>query len=140
MDRCSRTSETACKCRFSKTTVTGARRKQAVKPGALHPFHYRRELLETCERLGVVLESCSPLEQGRALDDPTVVTVARRVDRTPAQVLLRWGVQKNTVVIPKSRRRERIIENAQIFDFELDDDDMRTLDALDRTGGNGRGR
>ena len=123
-----------------ETTVTGARRKPAVNQVLFTPFHYRRELLGTCERLGVVLESYSPLEQGRALDDPTVVTVARRVDRTPAQVLLRWGVQKNTVVIPKSSRRERIVENAQIFDFELGDDEMRTLDALDRTGGTGRGR
>ncbi len=87
-----------------------------------------------------MLECYSPLEQGRALDDPTVTAVARRVERTPAQVLLRWGVQRNTVVIPKSSRRERIVENAQIFDFELGDDDMRTLDALDRTGGTGRAR
>ena len=87
-----------------------------------------------------LLERAVALEQGRALDHPTVVAVARRVDRTPAQVLLRWGVQKNTVVIPKSSRRERIVENARIFDFELSDDDMRTLDALDRTGGTGRGR
>ena len=85
------------------------------------PFHYRRELLDTCDRLGVVLESYSPLEQGSALDDPTVVAIARRIERTPAQVLLRWGVQKNTIVIPKSSRRERIVENAQIFDFELGD-------------------
>ena len=117
-----------------ENTVTGARRKPAVNQVLFTPLHYRRELLETCERLGVVLECYSPLEQGRALDDPTVVAVARRVDRTPAQVLLRWGVQKNTVVIPKSSRRDRIVENAQIFDFELGDDDMRTLDALDRTG------
>jgi diketogulonate reductase-like aldo/keto reductase len=123
-----------------ENTVTGARRKPAVNQVLFTPFHYRRELLETCERLGVVLECYSPLEQGRALDHPTVVAVARRVDRTPAQVLLRWGVQKNTVVIPKSSRRERIVENARIFDFELSDDDMRTLDALDRTGGTGRGR
>ena len=106
MDRCSRTSETACKCRFSKTTVTGARRKQAVKPGALHPFHYRRELLETCERLGVVLQSFSPLEQGRALGEPTVVTVARRVDRTPAQVLLRWGQKRPDLRLRARRRRD----------------------------------
>ena len=123
-----------------ENTVTGARRKPAVNQVLFTPFHYRRELLETCARLGVVLESYSPLEQGRALDDPTVVAVARRVDRTPAQVLLRWGIQKNTVVIPKSSRRERIVENAQIFDFELGGDDMRRLEALDRTGGTGRGR
>jgi len=123
-----------------ESTVAGARRKPAVNQVLFTPFHYRRELLKTCERLGVVLECYSPLEQGRALDDPTVTAVARRVERTPAQVLLRWGVQRNTVVIPKSSRRERIVENAQIFDFELGDDDMRTLDALDRTGGTGRGR
>jgi 2,5-diketo-D-gluconate reductase A len=52
-------------------------------------------------------------------------------------VLLRWGVQHGAVVIPKSSRRERIVENAQIFDFELSEDDMRALDALDRTGGTG---
>ena len=121
-------------------TVTGARRKPAVNQVLFTPFHFRSELLETCARLGVVLECYSPLEQGRALDDPTVGAVARRVDRTPAQVLLRWGIQKNAVVIPKSSRRDRIVENAQIFDFELGDDDMRTLDALDRTGGTGRGR
>ena len=121
-------------------TVQGARRTPAVNQVLFTPFHYRRELLGTCERLDVVLESYSPLEQGRALDNPTVVDVARRADRTPAQVLLRWGVQKNTVVIPKSSRREHIVENAQIFDFELGEDDMRALDALDRTGGTGRGR
>ena len=71
------------------------------------------------------------------VDDATVGAIAERIERTPAQVLLRWGVQKGTVVIPKSSRRERIVENAQIFDFELGEDDMRTLDALDRTGGTG---
>jgi diketogulonate reductase-like aldo/keto reductase len=121
-------------------TVAGARIKPAVNQVLFSPFHYRRELLDTCDRLGVVLESYSPLEQGSALDDPTVVAIARRIERTPAQVLLRWGVQKNTIVIPKSSRRERIVENAQIFDFELGDSDMQALDALDRTGGTGRGR
>jgi 2,5-diketo-D-gluconate reductase A len=84
-----------------------------------------------------VLESYSPLEEGRAVDDPTVVAIAGRIDRSPAQVLLRWGVQKDTIVIPKSSRRERIVENAQIFDFELGEDDMRALDGLDRTDGTG---
>ncbi len=121
-------------------TIADARIKPAVNQVLFSPLHYRRALLEACERLGVVLESYSPLEQGRALGDPTVVEIARRVERTSAQVLLRWGVQKNTVVIPKSVRRERIVENAQIFDFELGPDDMKALDGLDRTGGTGRGR
>ena len=86
----------------------------------------------------MVLESYSPLEQGRALDDPTVTGIAASLGRTPAQVLLRWGVQKDTIVIPKSSRRERIVENAQIFDFELSEEDMLALDGLDRTAGTGR--
>jgi len=71
------------------------------------------------------------------MHDPAVVGVAEEVGRTPAQVLLRWGLQKGAVVIPKSRREERIRENAQIFDFGLDEAAMEALDALDRTGGAG---
>ncbi len=104
------------------------------------PLHYRRKLLELCEQRGVVLEAYSPLERGRALDNATVVEIARRAQRTPAQVMLRWGIQRGAVVIPKSIHRERIIENAAIFDFNLPDEDMRALDALDSTGGTDRGR
>jgi diketogulonate reductase-like aldo/keto reductase len=118
-------------------TVARARRKPVVNQVQFSPFAYRRALLDRCNSLGVVLESYSPLEQGRVVDDPTVGAIARRIERTSAQVLLRWGVQRGTVVIPKSSRRERIVENAGIFDFELGEDDMRTLDALDRTGGTG---
>ena len=118
-------------------TVRKARIKPAVNQVHFSPLHYRRRLLEACNSLGVVLESYSPLEQGRVIDDSTVGGVAKRIERTPAQVLLRWGVQKGTIVIPKSSRRERIVENAQIFDFELSEADMRTLDGLDRTGGTG---
>jgi 2,5-diketo-D-gluconate reductase A len=64
-----------------------------------------------------------------------VARIAERLGRTPAQVLLRWCVQRGIPVIPKSTHRERIGENAQIFDFELTDDDMAALDALDRTKG-----
>jgi diketogulonate reductase-like aldo/keto reductase len=101
-------------------------------------FKHRRGLLEACEQAGVVLEAYSPLTTGRQLGDPRVAEVARRYDRTPAQVLLRWCVQRDLPAIPKSTRRERIEENAQIFDFELSDEDMAALDALDETGGTGR--
>jgi 2,5-diketo-D-gluconate reductase A len=102
------------------------------------PFKYRRTLLEACEQAGVALEAYSPLTTGRQLGDPRIAEVARRYDRTPAQVLLRWCVQRDIPTIPKSTRRERIEENAQIFDFELSDEDMAALDALDETGGTGR--
>jgi 2,5-diketo-D-gluconate reductase A len=120
--------------------VGGSAPAPAVDQVRFSPFHFRRGLLEFCHRHGIVLEAYSPLEQGRALDNPEVVEVARRVGRTPAQVMLRWSVQHGAVVIPRSSRRERIVENAQIFDFELGPDEMRALDALDRTGGSSGGR
>jgi diketogulonate reductase-like aldo/keto reductase len=104
------------------------------------PFEYRRALLDACTERNVALEGYSPLGTGRHLSDDTVVEIARRCGRTPAQVLLRWGLQRGMILIPKSTHRNRIEENAQLFDFALSDDDMGALDALDRTGGTGRAR
>ena len=99
---------------------------------------YRRALLDACLRLRVAPEAYSPLGTGRNLSNKQVVEVADRLGRTPAQVLLRWCVQHGVPVIPKSTHRERIAENAQIFDFTLTEQDMAELDALDRTGGTDR--
>ena len=103
-----------------------------------NPFAYRRALLDACSRHDVVLEAYSPLGTGGHLSDETVGGIAERVGRTPAQVLLRWCLQRDIPVIPKSTHRERIEENAQIFDFTLSDEDVAQLDALDRTGGTDR--
>ena len=102
------------------------------------PFEYRRDLLAACGSRGIVLESYSSLGTGSHLRDDTVRGIGERLGHTPAQVLLRWCVQRGIPVIPKSTHRERIEENAQIFDFMLSDEDMATLDALDRTGGSDR--
>ena len=104
------------------------------------PFEYRRGLLEACEQRGVALEAYSPLGTGRHLGDERVARIAERLGRTPAQVLIRWCLQRDLVVLPKSTHRERIEQNAQVFDFALTDDDMATLDALDTTGGTDRAR
>jgi len=103
----------------------------AVNQVEFHPFLFQKELLEFCKRKGIALESYSPLAKARRLDHPVISGVARRVNRTAAQVMLRWGLQHGTVVIPKSNRPERIIENSRIFDFELSANDMAALDALD---------
>jgi len=103
-------------------------------------FEYRRRLLEGCRERGVSLTAYSSLGTGRHLDDPAVRRIAERVERTPAQVLLRWCVQRGTFVIPKSTHRERIEENGALFSFELSDQDMAELDALDRTGGTDQAR
>jgi diketogulonate reductase-like aldo/keto reductase len=99
------------------------------------PFEYRRLLLEFCEQRGIALEAYSTLGTGNHLGNRSVRQVADRIDRSPAQVLLRWCVQHGVPVIPKSTHRERIDENAQIFDFILDSSDLSELDALDWTGG-----
>ena len=100
-----------------------------------NPFNFRRRLLAGCEQRSVALEAYSPLTHGEDLKDPVVVGIAERTGRTPAQVLLRWAVQRGVLVIPKSGDRERIVENGRIFDFSLADEDMATLDGLDRTAG-----
>jgi diketogulonate reductase-like aldo/keto reductase len=104
------------------------------------PFEYRRGLLDACRERGVALEAYSPLGTGRHLGDAEVARIAERHGRTPAQVLLRWCVQRDTIVLAKSTHRERIEQNGQIFEFELSEEDMRALDALDRTGGTDRAR
>jgi diketogulonate reductase-like aldo/keto reductase len=110
----------------------------AVNQVEFNPVHDRRGLLDACVQQDVALEAYSPLGTGRHLADKTVRRVAERVERTPAQVLLRWCVQQGIPVIPKSTRRERIQENGQIFDFALSDEDMAALGALDTTGGTER--
>lgn len=115
--------------------VNSANRPPAVNQVEFNPFVYRRRLVQACRSLGVVVEAYSPLNRGARLRDRQIAAVAAKHERTPAQVVLRWAVQRDTVVIPKSADPERIRSNAQIFDFALDADDLATLDGLDHTGG-----
>lgn len=112
--------------------------RPAVNQVEFNPVHYRRGLLDKCLSQDVAAEAYSPLGTGRHLSDKTIRRVAEHAGRTPAQVLLRWCLQHGLPVIPKSTHRERIEQNAQIFDFALSDDDMAALDSLDRTGGTER--
>jgi diketogulonate reductase-like aldo/keto reductase len=108
-----------------------AKHKPHVNQIELSPFLQRRATVALCKQHGIVVEAYSPLTRGERLDHPVVRAVARTAGRTAAQVLLRWGVQHGFVVLPKSVRRERIAENAALFDFELDASLMRQLDALE---------
>ena len=107
----------------------------AVDQVQFSPFEFRRGLLEDCERRGVALEAYSPLGTGGHLGHATVREIAERLGRTPAQVLIRWCLERGIPVLPKSTHRERIEENGQVFDFALSEEDLAALDALDRTGG-----
>ena len=114
--------------------------RPVVNQVQFNPFEYRRALLVGCEHRDVAVEAYSPLGTGRHLGDAEVAEIAERVGRTPAQVLIRWCLQRDTIAIPKSVHRERIEENARVFDFELSDGDMAALDRLDHTGGTDRAR
>lgn len=128
----------------------------AVNQVEFHPYLYQRDLLEFCVGKGIVIEAYSPLTHGKRLDDPRLVAIARRYSKagvqpasrwsklplmhevsrrfgikSTAQILIRWALQHRLVVIPKSARRGRILEDADVFDFEISQEDMQLLDRLD---------
>jgi diketogulonate reductase-like aldo/keto reductase len=88
-------------------------------------------LLAYDQAKGIRHEAWAPLTRGRAFTDPVIARIATIHGRSPAQVLLRWDLQHGVVTIPKSIHRERIAENARLFDFELTPEDMKAIDALD---------
>lgn len=102
----------------------------AVDQVEFHPFLYQKDLLEYCEKNQIVLEAYSPLMHGKRLEDERITAVAKVHGKTNAQVLIRWSLQHGCVVLPKSTRQERIIENSQVFDFSLQPAEMSALDAL----------
>jgi diketogulonate reductase-like aldo/keto reductase len=106
----------------------------AVDQVELHPFVYNPELEEFCREKGIRLEAWSPLGRARFFENPTLRRIAEHHGRSPAQVLIRWGLQHGVVEIPKSTHRERIEENARVFDFALSAEEVGALDGL-RGGG-----
>lgn len=97
-----------------------------------HPYLTQVELLQYCKSHDIQLEAWSPLGRGKVLEDETVARIAKAYGKTPAQVLLRYDLDKGVVTIPKSVHENRIQENAQIFDFELTSDEIAAIDALNR--------
>jgi 2,5-diketo-D-gluconate reductase A len=109
----------------------------AVNQIELHPYLLNDEVRSYGESVGIATEAWSPIAQGGVLDDSVITEIASSVDRTPAQVVLRWHIQRNSIVFPKSSTPERIAENFALFDFELDEDAMQQITGLDR-GEDGR--
>ena len=111
----------------------------AVNQVELHPYFQNREVRSYDEEHGIATEAWAPIAQGEVLDDEAVGEIAESVGRTPAQVVLRWQIQRGNVVFPKSVTPERIRENFEIFDFELEDSDLERIDELDRGEGGRNG-
>lgn len=104
----------------------------AVNQIELHPGLQQAELRAFHAEHGIATQAWSPLAQGAVLDDPAITAIARRLDRSPAQVVLRWHLQLGNLVIPKSVTPARIRENLDVLDFELTDADMAAIAGLDR--------
>lgn len=104
----------------------------AVNQVEVHPFLQRRELIQFCREHGIVVEAYSPLAKASELDDPTLNAVARELGVTVAQVMLRWSLQKGLVPLPKSVHEDRQKSNLDVFSFQLSDEQMARLDALER--------
>lgn len=102
----------------------------AVNQVELHPFCTRKELVDYCQERGIVMQAYSPLTKGRRLKDPTLVEIAGRYKKTVPQLLIRWGLQKKFVVLPKSITPSRIASNAQVNNFEISAADMEKMDSL----------
>ena len=113
-----------------KETIQSSDIVPVINQVEFHPFLYQKELLRFCMSNSILLEAYSPLTGGKRLDDLNVVRIARAYDRTTAQILVRWSLQHDLVVIPKSKHDERILENSQVFDFHINQKDMEILDSL----------
>lgn len=97
-----------------------------------HPYWYQKNLVEYCHAKGIAVQAYAPLARGAYLDDDVICILAVKYGKTPAQIGLRWIIQKGVAVIPKSAREERIISNGEIFDFVLEDEDMDAIDQLNK--------
>lgn len=121
---------------FTVKHLTELMEKSSVVPAInqveFHPFLYKEqiELLDFCEKHGIVVEAYSPLAHGRKTDEVVLPPVAQRHGKSVSQVILRWCLQHGTVPLPKSTNPDHIKENLDIFDFELSDSEMRAIDDL----------
>jgi 2,5-diketo-D-gluconate reductase A len=104
----------------------------AVDQIELHPYFTNREVEAYLREHGIATEAWAPIAQGKVLDDPVIGEIAEKLGRTPAQVVLRWQIQRGRIVFPKSVTPERVRENFDLFDFELEPGDAEAIDALDR--------
>ena len=130
-------------CNFHQSHFELLKTKANIKPMInqieIHPYLVQKELIEYLNKEQIVIEAWSPLARGRVVDEPLLMNIGKKYQKSASQVTLRWHVQKDFIVIPKSVNPKRIAENRQIFDFELTADEMLQIDSLNenfRTGPN----
>ncbi|KAI1872808.1 uncharacterized protein JN550_003682 [Neoarthrinium moseri] len=111
--------------------ASGPRIKPSVNQIEVHPFNTQIEIREACAKHGIVVEAYAPLARAERMRDPTILALAKQYACTPAQLMVRWSLQHGLVPLPKSSRKERVIDNVKVDKFEISQDDMAKLDDLD---------
>lgn len=107
-----------------------AKIKPMINQLEFHPKYQQREIVEYCQNNDILVESWGPLMRGKAFSDPSLIELSKQLNKSIAQILLRWCIQKNVLPLQKTTKYQRMIENAQIFDFDLTQDIMNKLDAM----------
>lgn len=115
-----------------QTLMDKSEEKPVINQVELHPYFQQKELREFCKKHDIVVEAWSPLARGQVLNDSVLNEIGKKYGKSPAQVTLRWHLQSDIVVIPKSVTPSRIKENADIFDFELTDEEMEQINQIDK--------
>src|SRR5699024_3688625 len=114
-----------------QTLLTDAKIKPVVNQIELHPKLIQKQTVEFCRENDIAVESWSPLGRARYLDDVVLEKLAKKYDKTVAQIMIRWHIQHDFIVIPKSTKAKRQAENMAVFDFELSPEDMKQIDGMD---------
>ncbi len=109
----------------------------AVNQIEINPGFLQEDTVNYCKAKGILVEAWSPLGRGKSLSHPVIEQLASKYDRTTAQIILRWEMQHGILPLPKSVTPSRILENSKLFDFELDEDDMQTIDGIPPYGNSG---
>lgn len=116
--------------RHLQETLNNSEIKPAVNQVEMHPFLYQKDLIDFCEKHDVRIEAYSPLTRGTKFKDPVIISFVEKYGKTPAQIMIRWALQNEFVVLPKSVHQNRIKENSEVFDFEISESDMAILNEL----------
>lgn len=115
-----------------KELIKDAEIKPMINQVEYHPRLTQKEVQGFCQKNGIQLEAWSPLMQGQLVDHPVLENIARKYNKSAAQIILRWDLQNGVVTIPKSTKEHRMIENSMLFDFELTKEDMEQINALNQ--------
>ncbi|PRP85294.1 hypothetical protein PROFUN_06896 [Planoprotostelium fungivorum] len=111
--------------------LDACRIKPCINQVDLHPFMTRTDIVKLCRDNDIHLMAWGPLVRGEKFDHPVIVSMSKKYGKSPAQILLRWGLQHDFITIPKSVSKDRIIQNSQVFDINIEPEDMKVMDALD---------